>query len=98
MSQMLSKPLMTIHEVADLLKVREATVRAWIHDNDLRAIKFGREWRVSQRDLEAYLNLHANRPPYEEGARSAGSEMIGADDLNVGHADHADLAGDDGKT
>ena len=44
---MLSAPLLTIHEVAELLKVREATVRAWINDNDLRAIKFGREWRVA---------------------------------------------------
>lgn len=58
---MLSKPLLTIHEVADLLKMRESTVRAWINDGQLRAIKFGRDWRVAQRDLEAYLDAHANR-------------------------------------
>lgn len=57
--------MLTVHEVADLLKVRESTVRAWIHDNSLRAVKFGREWRVAHRDLEAFLDLHANRPPYE---------------------------------
>lgn len=60
---MLSKPLLTIHEVAALLKMRESTVRAWINDGQLRAIKFGRDWRVAQRDLEAYLNSHANRDP-----------------------------------
>lgn len=60
---MLSKPLLTVHEVAKLLKVRESTVRSWINDGQLRAIKFGRDWRVSQRDLEAYLNAHANRAP-----------------------------------
>lgn len=59
---MLSAPLLTIHEVAELLKVKEATVRAWINDNDLRAMKFGREWRVAHSDLEAYLNAHANKP------------------------------------
>jgi len=48
------------------LKVKEATVRAWIHDADLRAIKFGREWRVSQKDLEAFLNAHANKPAADE--------------------------------
>ena len=60
---MLSKPLLTVHEVAGLLKVRESTVRAWINDKSLRAIKFGREWRVAHKDLESYLNEHANRPP-----------------------------------
>ena len=62
-TQMLSKPLLTIHEVAGLLKVKESTVRTWIKDGDLRAVKFGREWRVIQKDLEAYLNEHANKPP-----------------------------------
>ena len=59
---MLSRPLLTIHEVAGLLKVKESTVRTWIKDGDLRAVKFGREWRVIQKDLEAYLEDHANRP------------------------------------
>lgn len=59
---MLSTPMLTIHEVAELLKVKEATVRAWIHANDLRAVKFGKEWRVAQKDLEAYLEANANRP------------------------------------
>ena len=62
---MLSRPMLTVHEVAGLLKVRESTVRVWIHDNSLRAIKFGREWRVAHKDLEAFLNSHANRPPDE---------------------------------
>ena len=62
-SAVLSKPFLTVAEVAELLKVREATVRAWIHDCTLRAVKFGREWRVAQRDLEEFANSHANRPP-----------------------------------
>lgn len=67
---MLSTPLLTVHEVAELLKMRESTVRSWINDGQLRAIKFGRDWRVAQRDLEAYLNSHANRAPDDEGATS----------------------------
>jgi excisionase family DNA binding protein len=58
---MLSKPMMTVHEVADLLKVKESTVRSWIKDSDLRAIKLGRDWRVAVKDLEAFVNAHANR-------------------------------------
>lgn len=59
---MLSRPLLTVHEVADLVKVKESTVRQWINANELRAIKFGKEWRVAHKDLEAYLDSHANKP------------------------------------
>ena len=59
---MLSRPMLTVHEVADLLKVKESTVRAWIHNAELRAVKFGRDWRVAYKDLEAFVNDHANRP------------------------------------
>lgn len=53
---------MTVHDVAVTLKVSEETVREWIHAKDLRAIRFGREWRVAVRDLESFLNARANRP------------------------------------
>ncbi|WP_323374748.1 helix-turn-helix domain-containing protein [Skermanella rosea] len=53
---------MTVQEVADLLKISDDTVREWIHDRSLRAIKFGREWRIVARDLESFLNARANRP------------------------------------
>ena len=63
---MLSKPFFTTHEIAELLKVREATVRAWIHGEDLRAIRLGREFRVAHKDLEAFVNAHATRSPSPE--------------------------------
>jgi excisionase family DNA binding protein len=58
---MLSRPLLTVHETAQALKVKESTVRAWIRDKQLRAVKFGREWRVAHIDLETFLNQRANR-------------------------------------
>ena len=60
---MLSQPLLTVHETAQTLKVKESTVRSWIRDHKLRAIKFGREWRVAVVDLEKFLNDNANRAP-----------------------------------
>ena len=60
---MLSEPFMTTHEIAELLKVREATVRGWIHDQQLRAVRLGREFRVSVNDLEAFVDAHATCPP-----------------------------------
>jgi len=58
---MLSKPFMTTQEIAELLKVSEATVRARIHEGELRAIRVGREFRVAAKDLEAFVNAHATR-------------------------------------
>ncbi|KUJ79736.1 helix-turn-helix domain-containing protein [Ruegeria profundi] len=60
---MLSKPFLTTHEIAELLKVREQTVRGWIHQQELRAVKLGREFRVAVKDLEAFVNEHATREP-----------------------------------
>lgn len=60
---MLSKPFLTTQDIADLLRVREATVRGWIHGQELRAIKLGREFRIAVKDLEAFVNAHATCPP-----------------------------------
>lgn len=58
---MLTKPLLTVHEVAEMMKLKESTIRNLIVAKRLRAIKFGREWRVAVKDLEAFLNENANR-------------------------------------
>lgn len=60
---MLTQPMMTVHDAADFLKVRESTVRALINDKRLRAVKIGKEWRIAQVDLLAFLNENANRDP-----------------------------------
>lgn len=52
----------TVKEVADRLKVSEATVRHWIHQGDLRAIDIGKGWRIADADLDAFLTAHATRP------------------------------------
>lgn len=70
---MLSKPFMTTQEIAKLLKVKERTVRSWIHNQELRAIKLGREFRVAVEDLEAFVDEHATRAP--ERSRFARQRM-----------------------
>ncbi len=57
---MLTKPMMTVHDAADFLKLKEATIRSLINENKLRAVKFGKEWRIAPKDLEAFLNSNAN--------------------------------------
>ncbi|WYK06351.1 helix-turn-helix domain-containing protein [Cereibacter sphaeroides f. sp. denitrificans] len=56
----------TVREVADRLKVAEATVRHWIRARDLRAIDIGKGWRIADADLEAFLMRHETAPRMSE--------------------------------
>ena len=56
---MLRAQFYTIHDVADLLKVSDATVRTWIKNGDLRAVKLEREFRIAKIDLENFVNKKA---------------------------------------
>lgn len=68
---MLSRPLLTLHEVSELLKVKEATVRTWINQGALRAIKFDREWRVAFKDLEHFVEARATSGEKDEKDEAA---------------------------
>lgn len=62
----------TVKEVAERLKVAEATVRAWIHDGALRAIDVGKGWRIADADLEAFLTRHETTPRAGRATPDAG--------------------------
>ncbi len=48
--------LLSIPEVAERLHVNTKTVRRWIESKELSAYKLGRQWRISERDLQKFLN------------------------------------------
>jgi len=52
----------TVKEVADRLRVAEATVRHWIRDGELRAIDIGKGWRIADTDLAQFLRRHETAP------------------------------------
>jgi excisionase family DNA binding protein len=58
--------LLTTDQVAEKLGVTHKTVLTWLGNGKLRGTKLGRTrggWRVQERDLECFVNEHANRPP-----------------------------------
>ena len=48
--------MFTCEEVADRYRVKVITVWEWIRQKKLGAIKLGREYRVSEDDLNAFEN------------------------------------------
>ena len=52
----------SVKDVAERLKVAEATVRHWIKTGELRAIDIGKGWRIATADLEQFLIRHQTTP------------------------------------
>jgi excisionase family DNA binding protein len=80
---MLTKPLLTTHDVADLLKMKEATVRRWIRDGELPAILIHREWRVSMKHLEEFVEARLKngaREDIKKGRKRRQASVLGGQD------------------
>ncbi len=54
--------LLTPRRIAVRLKVSEAKVLRWLREGDLRGLRTDNEWRVSERQLGAFLEERANIP------------------------------------
>jgi excisionase family DNA binding protein len=51
-------PLREVAHVAHRLSVSPEHVRRLIRAGELAAIRFGRTWRIDQRDVETYIDTH----------------------------------------
>ena len=60
---MLSRPFMTVKDVSDLLQVSETTIRNWIHAGELPAVDVGREWRITPKDRQAFIEARKSSHP-----------------------------------
>jgi excisionase family DNA binding protein len=65
---MLDENLITPGQVAERLQIHERTVTRWLRMGYLRGFKLGKEWRVSPRDLQTFMEEHANRPFDQAGS------------------------------
>ena len=63
---MLKERLFTVAEVAEYLSISEQTLRRWINEGTLTAIKLGRELRIAESDLQAFLEARRTTGEGEE--------------------------------
>ena len=68
---------LTVAEVAELLKLNQQTVRNWIDQGSLPALRVGRRVRIRRSDLERVLEAGATSPDRS----SAGGGSPSADDF-----------------
>jgi excisionase family DNA binding protein len=50
--------LLTPQQVAERLQVQVQTVVRWLRSGQLKGAKFGRIWRVTEEDLQAFIQEH----------------------------------------
>ena len=53
---------LTPRRIAERLQVSEREVLRWLRGGDLRGLRTDNEWRVSERQLDAFLEERANIP------------------------------------
>ena len=56
----------TLEEVMDVLKVSKRTIYNYIKADQLKAIKVGREWRVTEKALAAFLETGTEEGYYQK--------------------------------
>jgi excisionase family DNA binding protein len=62
----MSDTLLTAAEVADQLRVSTMTIYRLIRSGELAAVRVGRNYRVRQRDLDAYLEARTVGPGHAD--------------------------------
>jgi len=56
----------TLEEVVEILRVSRRTIYNYIKTEQLKAIKVGREWRVTQKALDAFLETGTEEGYYQK--------------------------------
>lgn len=52
---------LTVAEVADILRLKPRTIHKHLKEGRLEGVLFGREWRISQAALDAYIGAAVDR-------------------------------------
>ncbi len=55
----ISKEVLTVEEVSELLQISPEVVRKQLRQKRLLGVRVGKEWRIAKVELERYLNIGA---------------------------------------
>lgn len=63
---------LTVAEVADILRLKPRTIHKHLKEGKLQGVLFGREWRISQGALDAYIEAAVDRTGHGRLRMTAG--------------------------
>ncbi len=66
--------ILTVAEIASVLRMREDTITNWLTNGQLRGIKLGRAWRIVKRDFLDDMAARYNTGPSHPDAGTVGAE------------------------
>ena len=52
---------LTVKEVSEMLKMNEVTILRYLRSGKLIGYKFGKDWRIEEKDLINYLKTVSNK-------------------------------------
>ena len=58
----IDKPWLTVADICEYMDVSTFVVTSVLRTGELRAVKFGREWRVARVDFEDWINSQRSSP------------------------------------
>ncbi|GII31540.1 helix-turn-helix domain-containing protein [Planotetraspora mira] len=67
--------LYSVDQVADLLGLHVKTVRGYVRDGRLKAVRIGRQYRIAREDLEAFTGHPVPKPAREDAPRHRRTEV-----------------------
>ena len=62
------KPLLTVEEAAEILRVRKSTLYTWAYRRQVPSQKVGKSLRFRQQDLERWLKAQARSVDWQNRA------------------------------
>lgn len=58
----MSKEMLTVERTAELLDLHVRTVRRYVREGKLKALRIGKQYRITPEDLEAFVGRPIQRP------------------------------------
>jgi len=85
----LEESFLTVAEVADMLKLNQQTIRNWIEQGSLPALRVGRRVRIKRSDLERVLEegYRAGTPAARQGRGPSAQDFWGGEPVGVAEPD-----------
>jgi excisionase family DNA binding protein len=71
----MAQPLYSVEQVANLLGLHVKTVRTYVRDGRLNAVRIGKQYRIARDDLEAFTGHPVPATPRETAVRQRRVEV-----------------------